>query len=104
PLPLLCFFFFFSSRRRHTISKRDWSSDVCSSDLIAKARRAWVPVSSVARSVTRGSMLSVELEGQELLDVLIAHPLPEYLVMDVGGGVHGVLRAVDVTAAMAGRR
>src|SRR5690349_12772804 len=25
--------FFFSSRRRHTISLRDWSSDVCSSDL-----------------------------------------------------------------------
>src|SRR5207249_5291103 len=28
-------FFFFSSRRRHTRSKRDWSSDVCSSDLTA---------------------------------------------------------------------
>src|SRR6266513_597910 len=28
-----CLFFFFSSRRRHTRSKRDWSSDVCSSDL-----------------------------------------------------------------------
>src|SRR5256884_9220046 len=27
------FFFFFSSRRRHTIRSRDWSSDVCSSDL-----------------------------------------------------------------------
>src|SRR5699024_11927609 len=27
--------FFFSSRRRHTRSKRDWSSDVCSSDLQA---------------------------------------------------------------------
>src|SRR5690606_39580158 len=26
-------FFFFSSRRRHTIFSRDWSSDVCSSDL-----------------------------------------------------------------------
>src|SRR5690625_7799742 len=25
--------FFFSSRRRHTIWPRDWSSDVCSSDL-----------------------------------------------------------------------
>src|SRR5690349_22890298 len=25
--------FFFSSRRRHTRSLRDWSSDVCSSDL-----------------------------------------------------------------------
>src|SRR5207249_9066748 len=30
----LYFFFFFSSRRRHTRSKRDWSSDVCSSDLL----------------------------------------------------------------------
>src|SRR5690554_6996654 len=28
-----CFFFFFSSRRRHTRCGRDWSSDVCSSDL-----------------------------------------------------------------------
>src|SRR5690606_40934944 len=27
-------FFFFSSRRRHTRFSRDWSSDVCSSDLI----------------------------------------------------------------------
>src|SRR5699024_11747509 len=26
--------FFISSRRRHTRSKRDWSSDVCSSDLL----------------------------------------------------------------------
>src|SRR5699024_11579381 len=29
----LLLLFFFSSRRRHTRSKRDWSSDVCSSDL-----------------------------------------------------------------------
>src|SRR5262245_65966971 len=29
-----CFFFFFSSRRRHTRCLSDWSSDVCSSDLI----------------------------------------------------------------------
>src|SRR5690606_40915391 len=28
--------FFFSSRRRHTRFSRDWSSDVCSSDLIGK--------------------------------------------------------------------
>src|SRR5207249_8747027 len=31
-------FFFFSSRRRHTRSKRDWSSDVCSSDLLRVLR------------------------------------------------------------------
>src|SRR3712207_7769493 len=30
----LYFFFFFSSRRRHTRYWRDWSSDVCSSDLL----------------------------------------------------------------------
>src|SRR5690606_41154616 len=28
-------FFFFSSRRRHTRFSRDWSSDVCSSDLLS---------------------------------------------------------------------
>src|SRR3989449_3610375 len=32
-LLLFSFFFFFSSRRRHTRCSRDWSSDVCSSDL-----------------------------------------------------------------------
>src|SRR5204863_5200571 len=32
-LTVMFFFFFFSSRRRHTRSLRDWSSDVCSSDL-----------------------------------------------------------------------
>src|ERR1039457_3067109 len=34
---MLCyvfFFFFFSSRRRHTRLQGDWSSDVCSSDLV----------------------------------------------------------------------
>src|SRR2546426_3421754 len=34
---LLLFFFFFSSRRRHTRLQGDWSSDVCSSDLITAA-------------------------------------------------------------------
>src|SRR5699024_11659026 len=40
---------FFSSRRRHTRSKRDWSSDVCSSDLpcrqkiLGKPPRKWRP-------------------------------------------------------------
>src|SRR5690606_41006368 len=39
PCALYCFFlvFFFSSRRRHTRFSRDWSSDVCSSDLWANA-------------------------------------------------------------------
>src|SRR5207248_7126470 len=36
------FFFFFSSRRRHTRSYGDWSSDVCSSDLLVAASLALV--------------------------------------------------------------
>src|SRR3989442_4549871 len=32
-IALCSLFFFFSSRRRHTRCGRDWSSDVCSSDL-----------------------------------------------------------------------
>src|SRR2546422_8146247 len=38
-------FFFFSSRRRHTRCSRDWSSDVCSSDLVAVGA---VPLQAVA--------------------------------------------------------
>src|SRR6266849_3389605 len=34
PLPLHYILFFFSSRSRDTRSSRDWSSDVCSSDLL----------------------------------------------------------------------
>src|SRR5205085_9110971 len=43
-----CFFFFFSSRRRHTRFDCDWSSDVCSSDLI----RLWSAPLGLARGLT----------------------------------------------------
>src|SRR5262249_58598065 len=36
---VISFFFFFSSRRRHTRLVSDWSSDVCSSDLVGTERR-----------------------------------------------------------------
>src|SRR6266581_8697128 len=35
------FFFFFSSRRRHTRWTGDWSSDVCSSDLVSEWCLDW---------------------------------------------------------------
>src|SRR3989449_7629101 len=35
--------FFFSSRRRHTRCSRDWSSDVCSSDLLGPSSRFVAP-------------------------------------------------------------
>src|SRR2546422_7823279 len=52
-------FFFFSSRRRHTRCSRDWSSDVCSSDLI----RVYLPVlrSSTAEGGCSSACLAVAL-------------------------------------------
>src|SRR5205085_9348950 len=38
----LFFFFFFSSRRRHTRFDCDWSSDVCSSDLLDALLITWL--------------------------------------------------------------
>src|SRR5699024_11224534 len=47
----VCYDFFFSSRRRHTRSKRDWSSDVCSSDLPPPCRRRGYPGMDLAGSL-----------------------------------------------------
>src|SRR2546421_2820251 len=47
-------FFFFSSRRRHTRSDRDWSSDVCSSDLANAAGASYMSPRMKARMVELG--------------------------------------------------
>src|SRR5207302_5227725 len=46
-------FFFFSSRRRHTSFSRDWSSDVCSSDLL------WRVGPQVRRTIGGGGLSRV---------------------------------------------
>src|SRR5204862_4812125 len=46
------FVFFFSSRRRHTRSLRDWSSDVCSSDLYRRLLRDGRIVAAAELSVS----------------------------------------------------
>src|SRR6266536_4784961 len=46
-------FFFFSSRRRHTRSTRDWSSDVCSSDLSQRPARSSRCIEERAGAVVR---------------------------------------------------
>src|SRR5687768_17654872 len=72
---VLLFFFFFSSRRRHTRCSRDWSSDVCSSDLIAELagvapiglepKRRTIVV--VDRSEERRVGKSVDLGGRRII-------------------------------------
>ena len=52
---------FFSSRRRHTRLRRDWSSDVCSSDLLTS--EANVLLSAVARVGREGEAVSAAFQA-----------------------------------------
>src|SRR3712207_6810487 len=66
--------FFFSSRRRHTRYWRDWSSDVCSSDLEAEIARdlgiSRVPVREALRLLeSQGIVNSTPYKGMRLMQV-----------------------------------
>src|SRR5699024_11676887 len=62
-------FFFVSSRRRHTRSKRDWSSDVCSSDLwTTTADNTYLP--KVATSVVDWIGADTTLMVNDFVDAL----------------------------------
>src|SRR5699024_11876273 len=50
----------FSSRRRHTRSKRDWSSDVCSSDLDALVKGAQFGVGDDHRNLHQDVAVGVQ--------------------------------------------
>src|SRR5690606_41022885 len=53
-------FFFFSSRRRHTRFSRDWSSDVCSSDLFTRTLH-------LGAGTVAGFLHAGDLRAQQLL-------------------------------------
>src|SRR5437868_14905106 len=55
--------FFFSSRRRHTRSKRDWSSDVCSSDLAGGPDDA-AQIEAAAPESMNGNLASANGAGE----------------------------------------
>src|SRR2546422_1333003 len=59
-------FFFFSSRRRHTRCSRDWSSDVCSSDLIAAQESGMRPLVEDGLEKTKAGITTIEELGRIL--------------------------------------
>src|SRR2546429_7312700 len=61
-------FFFFSSRRRHTRCSRDWSSDVCSSDLFPELLDDDVPDDNRPSCSVRMSLAS---QGLFINDVVV---------------------------------
>src|SRR5207249_8260824 len=76
--------FFVSSRRRHTISKRDWSSDVCSSDLFVKRDR--LQIIGVGHVLIAGVKLNEASRRIDRLVVAIA------LVITIGRHQNGAAR------------
>src|SRR2546421_4485634 len=75
-------FFFFSSRRRHTRSDRDWSSDVCSSDLIFQSGPGVVAIPEQQARLHALAVADPEGLGGRARDVLL-----DILEMDVDRGM-----------------
>ncbi len=66
---------------------------------VPEDRRAWVPVSSVARTLEVGLQLPAGIGGEELIRAISARPAGEYLLLDTDGSIFGVLATADVDRA-----
>jgi Zn-dependent protease len=62
-------------------------------------RRAWIPTSSVARSIEEGVRLPAGIGGEDLIRAISARPAGEYLLLDADGSIFGVLSTADVDRA-----
>src|SRR5207302_1555235 len=76
-ITMLFVFFFFSSRRRHTRFSRDWSSDVCSSDLFMQyAQRFFQPIQDLSEKF---NILQSAMAASERIFRLLDEPAPAML-------------------------
>ncbi len=65
-------------------------------------RRPWIEVSSLARALEPGMVLSADLSGMELIEAVQRSPATEYLLIEPSGQVFGVLATSDLDHAFAG--
>src|SRR3989449_8321685 len=82
--------FFFSSRRRHTRCSRDWSSDVCSSDLVDRLRRLDDAGAEPLLRPTKGAHVAVPRKR-------VGHTLAVTLTSPIDGRVMFVLPWGDLS-------
>lgn len=59
-------------------------------------RRPWVSVSTVSRTLDQGLSLPASIHGEELVLAISRTPAAEYLLVEEGGGIYGVLVTTDV--------
>src|ERR1019366_9936025 len=89
-----CFGLFFSSRRRHTRLVSDWSSDVCSSDLLQRSQGKFL--GGVIALGAEGMPTEYALDLSILDDILPPHTYPDIIAqLQVSAlqpiSAHGVL-------------
>src|SRR5690606_35776750 len=77
--------FFFSSRRRHTRFSRDWSSDVCSSDLARlKGDNCLLPVVTLAQTASGALALAQNILGSNALNLHVEQAFDGLLDFQLG--------------------
>lgn len=69
-----------------------------------EGRRPWIEVGEVSRRLEPDLTLSADLSGEDLLAAMRSTPAAEYLVVEPGGEVYGVLAGADVDRAFTGGR
>src|SRR5258706_1952288 len=89
------FVFFFSSRRRHTILVSDWSSDVCSSDLLDSSVRTYAGF-EFGREVKTKS----EIVSSRAAKLVFHRPVPAILFEANGSPMNERLRETLVTCML----
>lgn len=65
-------------------------------------RRPWVNVGALARTLEPSLVLGADLEGEALLDAMRGTPSGEYLLVERGGEIYGVLVTADVNRVFSG--
>ncbi|MFB4280017.1 MULTISPECIES: site-2 protease family protein [unclassified Nonomuraea] len=65
-------------------------------------RRPWVNVGSLAKTLEPTMMLAADLTGEPLIEAMRAAPGSEYLLVEDGGEIYGVLATADVNRVFTG--
>ncbi|MFC4895348.1 site-2 protease family protein [Streptosporangium amethystogenes subsp. fukuiense] len=67
-----------------------------------ESRRPWVTTGSLSRSLEPSLVLAADLEGEPLIDAMRESPAGEYLLVERGGEIFGVLATSDVNRVFSG--